>query len=80
MFLMIRMTLYLVTGLIAGQGFEFFTFDRATGDVTVTFNVESLALTISGLLGFVGTFIWSFWDRLRGPAKLVPSSYVPQKY
>lgn len=69
MFLAIRMALYLAFGAIAGQGFDFITFDQSTGDVSIAFNIESLTTMVLGALGFGGTFAWSFWDTAHGPVK-----------
>ena len=60
--LYLRMFLYLVFGVLAGQGLV--VFDAASG--TVTFKVEDL-LTLGGALaGFVGTFAASRIAAARG--------------
>lgn len=69
MFLAIRMALYGLFAALAGQGLEFITFDEATGQVDITFNIESLTTIAIGAVGFAGTFLASFWDRLRGPVQ-----------
>ncbi len=67
MFLAIRMALYGLFAALAGQGLEFIAFDEATGQVDITFNIESLTTIAIGGVGFAGTFLASFTDRLRGP-------------
>ena len=62
MSLYIRMALYLVFGVLAGQGL--IVFDQSAG--TVTFRVEDLALLASGGVGFVATFIASRVAAMRG--------------
>ena len=62
--LLVRMTLYLLFGVVAGYGLA--TFDGEAG--TVTINVDGLATSITGILSFIGTFIvgrlgarWKGW-------------------
>lgn len=51
--LFIRMLLYLLFGAIAGFGLG--TFDGEAG--TMTINVDSLAAVLTGIVGYVGTFV-----------------------
>jgi hypothetical protein len=53
MMLYIRMALYALFALLAGQGL--ILYDHEAG--TVTFRVEDLALLASGAVGYVGTFV-----------------------
>lgn len=69
MFLALRMALYGLFAALAGQGLEFITFDEVTGQVDITFNIESLTTIVLGAFGFAATFAASFWDRIRGPVK-----------
>lgn len=62
MFLAIRMILYFLFAGIAGQGIAVFDPDAGT----LTFELESLTASITGLLGFAGTFIASRWAKIRG--------------
>jgi len=60
--LAIRMILYLVFGWLSGQGVGFF--DPDGGVYTIT--VESAQIAVTGLIGFVGTYIASRWAKARG--------------
>lgn len=62
--LYIRMALYLLGGLLAGQGLAIF--DPEAG--TITFEIDSLAQTLSGLGAFVLTFWASRISKRRGGA------------
>jgi len=62
--LYIRMALYLLGGLLAGQGLAIF--DPEAG--TITFEIDSLAQTLSGLGAFVLTFCTSRIAKRRGGA------------
>ncbi len=62
MMLYIRMALYLVSGLLAGQGLAIFDADAGT----VTLKIEDLAVALSGLLTFAGTFLASRVAKSRG--------------
>lgn len=62
MTLYIRMALYLIFGALAGQGLV--VFDQTAG--TVTFNIEDVVTVLSGLGGFVATFIVSRVAKARG--------------
>lgn len=64
MMLYIRMALYLIGGLLAGQGLAIF--DPEAG--TITFQIDSLAQTLTGLVAFVGTFATSRVAKRRGGA------------
>ena len=55
MMLYIRMVLYLIFGVMAGQGLV--VFDAVEG--TVTFKVEDALIAGTAIVGFVGTFITS---------------------
>lgn len=59
--LLIRMVLYLVFGIMAGFGIG--TFDGDAG--TMTFNVDSLATTIAGIVSFIGTYVVGRWGAKR---------------
>lgn len=65
MFLYLRMLLYLVSGIWAGNA-DFVVFDQATGDLTV--NMDDLGHFLSGLAGFAVTWIASRWAKARGGA------------
>lgn len=67
MFLALRMALYLVFGGMTALGLA--TYDAATGDVVISFNVNDLSDLLLGLGGFGMTFVSSFLDKLRGPVK-----------
>ena len=60
--LFFRMALYLVFAGLAGAGVG--SFEQATGDFTV--NADDLALTLLGLAGYAGTFVWSRIAKRRG--------------
>lgn len=62
MFLAIRMILFFLFAGIAGQGIAVFDPDAGT----LTFELESLTATVTGLIGFIGTFISSRWAKARG--------------
>ena len=53
MSLAIRMFLYFISAAAAGQGIA--VYDAEAG--TITFELESLALALGGLLTFAGTFV-----------------------
>lgn len=53
--LYLRMALYLIFGVLAGQGLV--VFDQAAG--TVTFRIDDLVLLLISLGGFVLTFLGS---------------------
>lgn len=55
MMLYVRMALYAVSMLFAGQGLAIF--DPEAG--TLTFHIEDLTIAASGFATFVGTFITS---------------------
>ena len=55
MFLYLRMALYLIFGVLAGQGLV--VFDAEVG--TVTFRIEDALTAGTAIVGFVGTFITS---------------------
>ena len=61
MMLAIRMVLYFVGALLAGQGLAVYDPDAGT----ITFEVESLALAIGGTLTFAATFVVSRFSRQR---------------
>lgn len=62
MMLYIRMALYLVSGLLAGQGLAIFDADAGT----LTLKIEDLAVALSGLAAFAGTFLASRVAKVRG--------------
>lgn len=62
MMLAIRMGLYLIFGVLAGQGLV--VFDQTAG--TVTFDIEDVATALAGLGGFVVTFAASRVAKARG--------------
>ncbi len=62
--LYIRMALYLLGGLLAGQGLAIF--DAEAG--TITFEIDSLAQALSGLGAFALTFCASRVSKRRGGA------------
>lgn len=62
MFLAIRMALYLLFGTLAGQGVEFY--DPETQ--TITISIDDLAMLLSGLGGYAGTFLSSRWAKAKG--------------
>lgn len=62
MALYIRMGLYLVFGVIAGNGLG--VYDQAAG--TITFNVNDLEPLVTGLVGYGATFIWSRFAKKAG--------------
>lgn len=62
--LAIRMVIYLLTGVLVGQGLA--VYDAEAG--TVTFRIEDLPLALSGLAAFVGTFVTSRIAKARGGA------------
>jgi len=64
MMIYIRMALYLIGGLLAGQGLAIF--DAEAG--TITFEIDNLAHALSGLAAFVGTFAVSRVAKRRGGA------------
>lgn len=64
MMLYVRMALYLIGGLLAGQGLAIF--DPEAG--TITFQIDSLAQTLTGVAAFVGTFAVSRVAKRRGGA------------
>lgn len=59
--LYIRMFLYALFGIVAGQGLA--VYDAEAG--TLTFHVEHLATLATGALGFVTTFITSRFAKHR---------------
>lgn len=65
MFLAIRMALYAAFAMLAGQGFEFYNPETQT----ITIHVDDLAQVVLGAGGYVGTFLLSFRDKVRGPKK-----------
>jgi len=64
MALAIRMALYLVFGILAGQGLVIFDADAGT----VTFKVDDLMILGTAMAGFVGTFITSRLAKAKGGA------------
>lgn len=62
MTLYIRMFLYLIFGWLAGQGF--ILMDDINGTISV--RVDDISLMLSGLLGFIGTYIGSRIAKARG--------------
>ena len=64
MALYIRMALYLVFGVLAGQGLV--VFDQEAG--TVTFRVEDLAVIVTSLVGYAATFWASRLAKRKGGA------------
>jgi hypothetical protein len=60
--LYIRMGLYLVGGVLAGQGLAIFDADAGT----ITFKIESLAQALSGVGAFAATFAASRIAKSRG--------------
>ena len=64
MTLYIRMALYLVFGVLAGQGLVIFDADAGT----VTFKVDDLMILGTAMAGFVGTFITSRFAKAKGGA------------
>ena len=64
MALYIRMALYLLGGVLAGQGIA--VFDAEAG--TITFKIESLATMGAGLAAFAATFLTSRIAKARGGA------------
>lgn len=60
--LAIRMILYLAAGILAGQGLAVFDPDAGT----LTFDIDSLAQLLGGLVTFVGTFVASRVAKARG--------------
>ena len=64
MTLYIRMALYLVFGVMAGQGLVIFDADAGT----VTFKVDDLLIVGTALAGFVGTFLTSRIAKAKGGA------------
>lgn len=61
MMLAIRMVLYFLSALLAGQGLA--VYDPEAG--TITFEIESLALALGGVVTFAGTFVVSRFSRQR---------------
>ena len=64
MALFIRMALYAVFAILAGQGLVIFDHDAGT----VTFRIDDVVLLISGAIGFVGTFWASRVAKAKGGA------------
>ena len=62
MLLFVRMGLYYMFAALSGAGF--LQWDSLTG--TATIYVDDLAPAVIGLLGFVGTFVWSRVAKARG--------------
>ena len=62
MTLYIRMALYLVFGVLAGQGLVIFDADAGT----VTFKVDDLMVLGTALAGFLGTFFSSRIAKAKG--------------
>lgn len=62
MFFFIRMLLYFVFGACAGQGVG--VFDETTGSFTV--EVNDLATLLTGVGGYLGTFLSSRIAKARG--------------
>ena len=64
MALYFRMALYLLGGVLAGQGIA--VFDAEAG--TITFKIESLTTMGAGLTAFAATFLTSRIAKARGGA------------
>ena len=64
MMLYIRMALYLLAGMLAGQGIA--VFDPVAG--TLTIDIENLTTLLTGLATFVGTFVVGRVAKARGGA------------
>jgi hypothetical protein len=62
MALVIRMILYFLFPLIAGQGIG--VFDPESGTLTV--QIDSVVPILAGAVGFVVTFVVGRWAKLRG--------------
>lgn len=62
MFLIIRIALYFLFGVLAGQGIG--VFDEIGGTFTV--HVNDIATLIVGLVGSVLTFLSSRWAKAKG--------------
>ena len=62
--LTIRMILYFLSALVAGQGLAIY--DHEAG--TITFAIEDLALAIGGIATFGGTFVLGRFAKARGGA------------
>lgn len=62
MALYVRMGLYLLFGVIAGNGLG--VYDQAAG--TITFNVNDLEPLITGIVGYGATFVWSRVAKAKG--------------
>lgn len=64
MALYVRMALYLIFGIIAGNGLG--VYDANAG--TITFHVDELEPLLTGIVGYGGTFIWSRFAKKAGGA------------
>ena len=62
MALVIRMILYFLFPLIAGQGIG--VFDPKSG--TLTIQIDSVVPILAGAVGFVVTFVVGRWAKVRG--------------
>jgi uncharacterized membrane protein len=62
MFLYVRMILYFVFSAFSGTGIAIY--DSAAG--TITFQIDDLARLITGIVGFVATFVASRIASARG--------------
>ena len=62
MALLIRMALYFLSALIAGQGVAIFNPDAGT----LTFDLENVATFVGGTLTFVGTYVVGRYAKARG--------------
>ncbi len=62
MVLYIRMILYFLFPLVAGQGHG--VFDPEAG--TLTIQINSVAPVVAGAVGFLGTFAAGRWAKVRG--------------
>lgn len=62
MALYIRMALYLIFGVIAGNGLA--VYDANEG--TLTFHVDQLEPVLTGLFGFVSTFVAGRFAKSKG--------------
>jgi hypothetical protein len=60
--LVIRMLLYALSMFLSGYGFA--SFDESS--MTLTINLEQLAIVLGGLATFVGTFIAGRWAKAKG--------------
>lgn len=62
--LTIRMILYFLSALVAGQGLAIYDHDAGT----ITFAIEDLAMAIGGIATFGGTFLVGRVAKARGGA------------